>query len=82
MITGWKIDRQRYIARPTLSDGTTGPDLFEQFVVDVRKMKISRTASESTWQRAIAAAEEIGRRLTDAKGRVAHGAARAAWPRS
>jgi hypothetical protein len=35
-LTGWAIDRQRYVATPTMSDGTQGPalelrDLFKQF---------------------------------------------------
>jgi hypothetical protein len=35
-LTGWTIDRARYLATPTLSDGTQGPalelrELFQQF---------------------------------------------------
>jgi hypothetical protein len=40
-ILGWKIDRERYIATPVMSDGSEGPPLelrglFEQFFSEVR----------------------------------------------
>jgi hypothetical protein len=38
-ISGWKIDRARYLATPLMSDGSDGPplelrELFEQFLTD------------------------------------------------
>jgi hypothetical protein len=40
-ISGWKVDRARYIATPLMSDGGEGPPLelrrlFEQFLLDAR----------------------------------------------
>jgi hypothetical protein len=40
-ILGWKIDRERYVATPIMSDGSDGPPLelrglFEQFLTDAR----------------------------------------------
>jgi hypothetical protein len=40
-IVGWKIDRERYVATPAMSDGRDGPPLelralFEQFLSEVR----------------------------------------------
>jgi hypothetical protein len=40
-IVGWKIDRERYVATPVMSDGSEGPPLelrglFEQFFSEVR----------------------------------------------
>jgi hypothetical protein len=40
-ILGWKIDRERYVATPVMSDGREGPPLelrglFEQFVLETR----------------------------------------------
>src|SRR5262245_2838834 len=41
-IVGWKIDRERYVATPLMSDGRDGPPLellglFQQFFADVQK---------------------------------------------
>ena len=41
-IVGWKIERERYVATPVMSDGREGPPLelrglFEQFFADVQK---------------------------------------------
>src|SRR5215813_397219 len=41
-IRGWKIDREKYVATPLMSDGSEGPQLelrglFEQFFADVQK---------------------------------------------
>jgi hypothetical protein len=38
-ISGWKVDRARYVATPVMSDGREGPplelrELFEQFLSD------------------------------------------------
>ena len=40
-IVGWKIDRERYVATPAMSDGCDGPPLelrglFEQFFLEAR----------------------------------------------
>ena len=40
-ISGWKIDRARYVATPIMSDGSEGPplelrELFEQFLLETR----------------------------------------------
>jgi hypothetical protein len=40
-IVGWKIERERYVATPIMSDGSEGPPLelhglFEQFLSEVR----------------------------------------------
>jgi hypothetical protein len=40
-IVGWKIDRERYVATPAMSDGRDGPPLelrglFEQFLLEAR----------------------------------------------
>ena len=40
-IVGWKIDRERYVATPIMSDGSEGPplelrELFEQFLDEVQ----------------------------------------------
>ena len=40
-ISGWKIDRERYVATPIMSDGSEGPplglrELFEQFLLETR----------------------------------------------
>jgi hypothetical protein len=41
-IRSWKIDREKYVATPIMSDGSKGPplelsELFQQFFADVQK---------------------------------------------
>src|SRR4029077_1329733 len=49
-IRGWKIDREKYLAMPLMSDGRDGPPLellglFQQFFADVQKRLSGRRSS-------------------------------------